>query len=51
MLGLCRHELTEAQLERSEPLLPPQRPPTGRPTSYHRTVVDRIFWIFRTGDP
>ena len=44
-----RHELTDAQWECLVPLLPPQRPPTGRPAKDHRTVLNGILWIRRTG--
>ena len=46
-----RHELTEAQWERLQPLLPPQRPATGRPAKDHRTVVNAILWRLKTGVP
>ena len=46
-----RHELTDAQWERLAPLLPPQRPRTGRPANDHRTVLDGMLWILRTGAP
>ena len=46
-----RHELTDAQWERLQPLLPPQRPATGRPAKDHRTVVTGILWRLKTGAP
>lgn len=46
-----RHELTDEQWEQLEPLLPPQKPPTGRPNISHRTVLNGILWIIRTGAP
>ena len=46
-----RHELTDAQWERLSPLLPPQRPKTGRPAKDHRRVVNAILWRLRTGAP
>jgi transposase len=46
-----RHELTDEQWERLEPLLPPQRPATGRPAKDHRTLLNGILWILRTGAP
>jgi transposase len=46
-----RHELTDDQWERLVPLLPPQRPQTGRPNHDHRTVINGILWILRTGAP
>src|ERR687896_2566775 len=44
-------DLTDAQWERLRPLLPPQKPPTGRPAKDHRTVVNGILWVLRTGCP
>ena len=46
-----RHELTDEQWERLEPLLPRQRPTTGRPNKDHRTILNGILWILRTGAP
>src|SRR5919202_226200 len=46
-----RHELTDDQWHRLAPLLPPQRPATGRPANDHRTVLNGILWILRTGAP
>lgn len=46
-----RHELTDEQWARLEPLLPPQKPPTGRPNKDHRTILNGILWILRTGAP
>ena len=46
-----RHELTDGQWEALEPLLPPRRPPTGRPAKDHRTVLNGILWVLRTGAP
>lgn len=46
-----RHELTDDQWERLSPLLPPQRPSTGRPAKDHRTVLNGVLWILRTGAP
>lgn len=46
-----RHELTDDQWERLAPLLPPQRPATGRPAKDHRTVLNGILWVLRTGAP
>lgn len=51
MSGSRRHELTDTQWERLAPLLPPQRPRTGRPANDHRTVVNGMLWILRTGAP
>ena len=44
-------ELTDEQWERLARLLPPQKPRTGRPAKDHRTVVEAIVWLGRTGAP
>jgi transposase len=44
-------ELTDEQWARLEPLLPPQRPATGRPNNDHRQVVEAMVWLARTGSP
>ena len=36
---------------RLAPLLPPQRPRTGRPALDHRTFVEAVLWLARTGAP
>jgi transposase len=46
-----RHDLTNEQWQRLEPLLPPQKPQTGRPNNDHRTVISGILWVLRTGAP
>ncbi len=46
-----RHELTDEQWVRLAPLLPPERPRTGRPARDHRTIVNAILWVLRTGAP
>lgn len=46
-----RHELTDEQWEKIEPLLPPQKPETGRPRSDHRQMINGMLWILRTGAP
>jgi len=46
-----RYGLTDRQWRRLEPLLPPQRPRTGRPSHDHRTILDGILWVLRTGAP
>jgi transposase len=40
-----RDELTERQWARLLPLLPPQKPPRGRPTKDHSTVLNAILWV------
>jgi Putative transposase of IS4/5 family (DUF4096) len=44
-----RTALTEAEWARLRPLLPPPRPPTGRPRHDHRTVLGGILWVIRNG--
>ena len=46
-----RHELTNIQWERLQPLLPPQKPKTGRPAADHRRILNGILWLLRTGAP
>lgn len=46
-----RHDLTDDQWERLAPLLPPQRPATGRPAKDHRTIINGILWVLKTGAP
>jgi transposase len=46
-----RGDLTNSQWERLHPLLPPQQPKTGRPAHDHRTIINGILWILRTGAP
>jgi transposase len=48
---LCSHnlELGEEQWARVSLLLPPQKPPTGRPANDHRTVLSGMLWVARTG--
>src|SRR3712207_4004506 len=46
-----RTELTDIQWERLQPLLPPQKPRTGRPNKNHRMIINGILWILRTGAP
>jgi transposase len=46
-----RGDLTNAQWERLQPLLPPQKPKTGRPAADHRRILNGILWILRTGAP
>jgi transposase len=48
---MYRHELTNEQWERLRPLLPPQRPRTGRPAHDHRRILNGMLWIDRTGAP
>src|SRR5690348_10151053 len=46
-----RYGLTDDQWDLLKEHLPPQRPATGRPAKDHRTVLNGILWILRTGAP
>lgn len=46
-----RHELTDRQWERLEPLLPPERSGRGRPDLDHRRIMNAIVWRLATGAP
>ena len=37
--------------DRLSPLLPPQKPRTGRPSLDHRRFVEAVLWLARTGAP
>ncbi|HEY6407255.1 MAG TPA: transposase [Ktedonobacteraceae bacterium] len=41
--------LTDEHWEQLRPLLPPQKPATGRPATDHRLIVEGILWVARTG--
>jgi transposase len=44
-----RHALTDEQWTKLAPLLPPERPATGRPNRPHRLILDAILWRLTTG--
>ncbi len=46
-----RGDLTHDEWQRLEPLLPPQKPKTGRPALDHRRMINGMLWIARTGAP
>lgn len=46
LLGLPA--LTDELWEQLRPLLPPQKPVTGRPASDHRLIVEAMLWVART---
>ena len=46
-----RGERTDSQWELIQPLLPPQRPRTGRPALDHLLIVNAILWLTRTCAP
>ncbi len=48
---MSRRDLNDEQWERLRPLLPPQKPRIGRPAKDHRTVLNGILWLLRTGAP
>jgi transposase len=48
---MARYTLKNEQWERLKPLLPPEKPQTGRPNHDHRRIVEGILWILRTGAP
>ena len=41
--------LTDEHWEQVRPLLPPQKPQTGRPATDHRLVVEGMLWVVHTG--
>jgi transposase len=50
-MGRERTILTDVEWARLAPLLPPEKPATGRPAKPHRAVVEAILWVLRTGAP
>ena len=46
-----RGDLTNEQWEKLQPLLPAQKPKTGRPAQDHRRILNGILWVLRTGAP
>ena len=46
-----RTVLDDTQWAALEPLLPPQKPATGKPNKDHRLVVEGMLWVLRTGAP
>jgi transposase len=44
-----RHELTETEWARRQPLLPPRKP--GKPRKDDRLIIDAILWKLATGAP
>ena len=47
LLGLPAR--TSEHWEELQPLLPPQKPQTGRPAVDHRLIVEGMLWVVRTG--
>src|SRR3712207_1546208 len=48
---MSRSDLTDSEWEQLAPLLPPQKPWTGRPNHDHRRIIKGILWLLRTGAP
>jgi transposase len=48
---MSRYDLSDEQWRRLESLLPPQKPHTGHPNNDHRTMINGMLWIDRTGAP
>lgn len=46
-----RHELTEREWARLAPLLPAERPATGRPNHDHRRIINGMLFRLKTGLP
>ena len=46
-----RGDLSNEQWERIKLLLPKQKTTRGRPSQDHRTVLNGILWVLRTGAP
>lgn len=51
MLVHDRHDLTDTEWERLEPLLPDRMPRRGGRWCDHRTVINGVLWRTRTGSP
>src|SRR5512135_2959750 len=48
-MGRC--DLTDVQWDQLRPLLPLEKPRTGRPNHDHRRILNGILWVHRTGAP
>lgn len=48
---LDRHDLTDEEWARLEPLLPDRAPQRGGRWADHRQVINGVFWRTRTGTP
>ena len=46
-----RGDLSHDQWQKLNPLLPAQKPEVGRPNNDHRTTINGILWVLRTGAP
>jgi len=43
--------LTDRLWQQIAPLLPPQKPPRGRPALDHRRLLEGLLWVMHTGVP
>jgi len=43
--------LSDSLWQQIAPLLPPPKPPRGRPAVEHRRLLEGLLWIMRTGAP
>ncbi len=48
---MTRGELTDAQWERLQSLLPPQKVWTGQPAKDHHLIINALLWLDHTGAP
>ncbi len=46
---MLRHALTDREWVKLEPVLPKRR--TGRASKNHRTIIDALIWLAKTGAP
>jgi transposase len=46
---MLRADLSAEEWARILPLLPPEKPPRGRPAHAHRPLVTAMVWVERTG--
>ncbi len=46
---MLRHSLSDEQWALIQPLLPPEKPPIGRPSISHRRFFNALLWLVRTG--
>ncbi len=46
-----RGDLTDQQWLQLEAFLPAQKPRIGRPGKDHRTIINGVLWVLRTGAP
>ena len=51
MRDVGRRDLTDHQWQQLEPFLPAQKPRIRRPGKDHRTIINGVLWVLRTGVP